>query len=188
MESNIKYLERYIAYTAQNFDPERAFDHLLPVLGEALQCDRIFLYLRSPHYRIGRVPFCWRSRNDVPEIYNAMWNVEPPKLAHQDPLFAAALKTEPTQFIENVETADPSVVNSHFEARNFGHRALIHAHLCHNGKLWGIFQPCVFHTPRRWSPSDRLLVHQVVYWFTPLAVKYVNQSINQDVLEAVHDR
>lgn len=43
--------------------PGDIFEQILPVLGQALTCDRIFLYLRSPQRNVGRVPFCWRSRD-----------------------------------------------------------------------------------------------------------------------------
>jgi hypothetical protein len=37
--------------------PDDVYNALLPVLGEVLQCDRCFLYLRNPETRMGRVPF-----------------------------------------------------------------------------------------------------------------------------------
>ncbi|MEG4573247.1 hypothetical protein QUA56_11210 [Microcoleus sp. N3A4] len=48
-------------------------------------------------------------------------------------MFAAALRSEPSIFVEDVETVNPEFVNKDFEAKEFGHRALIHAHLCADG-------------------------------------------------------
>ncbi|MBW4485946.1 MAG: GAF domain-containing protein [Tildeniella torsiva UHER 1998/13D] len=147
---------------------------LLATLGQQLQCDRVFLYLRSPWSTLGRVPFCWRSRPSVPLVYDPNWKPEYAALAKDDPMFAAALNTQPSIFVEDVETASPSVLNRDFEQDTFGHRALIHAHLCSGQKLWGILQACVFDAPREWSWSDRQLIEQAVSWLTPFAIDYVS--------------
>lgn len=148
-------------------------DQTLPILGDQLQCDRVFLYLRSPLHQVGRVPFCWRKSEAIPLIYDPEWKLEPRWLPRQDPMFAAALQCQPSLFIDDVEMADPRVVNRNYERQTFGHRALIHAHLCRDKKLWGILQPCVFAYPHPWSRADRLLMKQVISWLTPLAVEFV---------------
>jgi GAF domain-containing protein len=48
--------------------PEALFTALMPALGEALECDRCFLYLRDPQTQMGRVPFCWGRDASVPII------------------------------------------------------------------------------------------------------------------------
>lgn len=147
---------------------------LLATLGQQLQCDRVFLYLRSPQSTLGRVPFCWRARPSVPQVYDPSWKPEYAALAKDDPMFAAALNNQPSIFVEDVETASPSVLNRDFERDTFGHRALIHAHLCSGQRLWGILQACVFDAPREWSWSDRQLTEQAVSWLTPFAIDYVS--------------
>ncbi|GAB4228918.1 MAG: hypothetical protein Kow00121_57880 [Elainellaceae cyanobacterium] len=159
-----------------NDDPDLIFSALMPALGEALQCDRCFLYLRNPDTSIGRVPYCWRRSNKYPEIYDPDWKLEPASLAQDDPLFAAALRTEASVFVEDVETASAEQVNRDFEREQFGHRALIHAHLCHSQQLWGILQPCIFGQPRQWSEADRNLIHEVVNQITPKAIAYVQMA------------
>ncbi|OKH45937.1 GAF domain-containing protein [Phormidium tenue NIES-30] len=151
-------------------------DSILARLGEQLQCDRVFLYLRSPDTQVGRVPFCWIERPSVPTIYDPAWKPEDPALAKDDPMFAAALKAQPSVFVEDVETAGPEVLNREFEHQTFGHRALIHAHLCSEQTLWGILQACVFEEPRVWSHSDRQLIEQVVTQLTPFAINYVRSE------------
>jgi GAF domain-containing protein len=121
----------------QYSQPDAVFTALMPVLGQILQCDRCFLYLRNPETRFGKVPYCWRRSEDIPEVLDSDWKEEPASLADEDPQFAAALRTEPSIFVEDVETADPKVVNKEFERKEFGHRALIHSHLAQDGKLWG---------------------------------------------------
>lgn len=154
-------------------------ERLLPWLGDQLQCDRVFLYVRSPDTQLGRVPLCWVRQPEIPKIYDPDWKSEPADLPQQDPMFAAALNAQPSLFIEDVETADPSQVDRDFEQQNFGHRALIHGHLCLEQKLWGVLQPCVFDHPRQWSQRDRQLIKQVVGWLAPLTREYVDHYAPQ---------
>lgn len=153
--------------------PEAAFTALMPALGERLECDRIFLYLRNPQQRMGRVPFHWRRNPSIPEVYDPDWKAEPSGLTAEDPMFRAAVETRPSIFVEDVETASPDILNRDFEAKTFGHRALIHAHLCQENQLWGILQPAVFGQPRHWSEADRSVIQTTIVRITPLAVEYV---------------
>lgn len=159
-------------------DSEKVFSSLMPNLVNLLNCDRCFLYLRNPETKFGKTPFCWCRSEEIPDVTNTQLKQEPATLSQQDPLFAAALRTEPSIFVEDVETASPNVVNRDFEEKNFGHRALIHAHLCQDGQLWGVLQPCVFGQPRRWSESDRTLIEQVIQIITPVAITYVKSEFN----------
>lgn len=142
-------------------------------LGRQLQCDRVFLYLRSPQTGLGRVPFCWRQVEAVPLVYDPAWKAEPASLPNEDPLFAAALQGQPSIFVDDIKSASPAVLNYEFECQTFGHRALIHAHLWADHQLWGILQACMLDRPRPWSPGDRRVIDQVVAAFTPFARVYV---------------
>jgi len=176
--SNEQDLQKILSQVfASNGEPDAVFSALLPALCEVLECDRCFLYLRDPHTRIGKTPYCWLRNDQYPDVSTKTWETEPLSLPEEDPLFAAALRTAPSIFIEDVETADPQVVNRDFEAQNFGHRALIHAHLCQDGRLWGVLQPCVFGQPRVWSEFDQLVINQVVEKITPIAITYVKAAL-----------
>lgn len=161
---------------ATESEPDAVFSALLPALGEVLQCDRCFLYLRNPHTKIGKIPYCWRRREQYPDVTDSEWKEEPESLPNKDPLFAAALRTEESIFVEDVETASSEVVNRDFEEKNFGHRALVHAHLCQDGLLWAILQPCVFGQPRVWTEFDRKAIAQIEKKIAPLAVAYVKAA------------
>lgn len=164
-----------------NAEPHVIFLTLLPLLGEQLQCDRCFLYLRNPHSKIGKIAFCWRRNSQVPEMLDPEWKAEPESLVEEDPMFAAAVHAQPSIFVEDVETASPETLNRDFERQNFGHRALIHSHLRQDGLLWGILQPCVFGQPRTWTNSDRELIAQVETSITPMAISYVkNAKLNDE--------
>lgn len=161
--------------------PEQLFAKLMPAVGEYLKADRCFLYLRDPHTKLGRVPFCWLRTAEIPQIYNDSWNPEPEDLTSEDPMFAAAVRTEPSIFIEDITTTSDRIVSRQFEAENFGHRALIHAHLNHNNQLWGVLQPCIFDRPRTWNPTERTTIDSIVQLITPIAVDYVNSALRSAV-------
>ncbi|AFZ32721.1 hypothetical protein Glo7428_4275 [Gloeocapsa sp. PCC 7428] len=158
---------------ADNSEPDAIFNALLPALCNVLQTDRCFLYLRNPHNQKGKVAYCWRRSEEIPDVIDSEWSREPESLAAEDPLFSAALQAKPSVYVEDVETANPEVVNLGFERKHFGHRALIHAHLCEDDLLWGILQPCIFGKPRVWSESDRAIITELEQRLTPLAITYV---------------
>ncbi len=149
------------------------FPAVLAFLGAQLQCDRCFLYLRHPATRLGKVPYCWRRHDNIPIILDDHWKPEPANLPNADPMFAAALQCAPAIFVEDVETTSPDILDRTFEQENFGHRALVHAHLCHEGQLWGVLQPCVFDQPRHWTTSDRDLITTATAALLPFAIAYI---------------
>jgi len=160
----------------RSHSPEALFAALIPAVGLYLECDRCFLYLRHPNTGMGKVPFCWIRHNDIPMIEDEGWKLEPSSLSKCDPMFAAALRTEPSIVIEDVETASPDILNKQFESENFGHRALIHAHICHGGELWGVLQPCIFDRPRQWTQLEQAAIAQLVQAITPSAVAYAIEN------------
>jgi len=157
----------------EDSQPEAVFSELMPALVEVLQCDRCFLYLRHPQKEIGKVAYCWRRSPDYPEILNPDWLEEPESYYQEDPLWAAAVRAEPSIFVEDVETASPDVLNKDFEHKNFGHRALVHAHIRFEEELWGILQPCVFGQPRKWTEFDHFVINTVTAKLAPLVVAFM---------------
>ncbi|MFN6483897.1 MULTISPECIES: GAF domain-containing protein [unclassified Nostoc] len=154
------------------------FSELLTAVGDFLQSDRCFLCLHNPQNNLTKVAFCWIRTPDIPIVYNEDWEALPPSLTNEDPMFAAALRAEPSIFVEDVETADPQVLNREFEQKSFGHRALIHAHIRQDGQLWGILQPCIFGHPRIWTEYERGVINNLVEKITPLTVSYVKSAFD----------
>lgn len=148
---------------------------LMPELVRLFECDRCFLYLRDPETGLGCVPFCWCLDETIPDVTSNQLEAEPEDLARIDPMFAAALRGDDHIFIDDVETASAAIVNRDFEQEQFGHRALVHAHLYRDG-LWGILQPSVFGRPRHWEPEERKAIAQIVTRITPLAIAYVGEN------------
>jgi GAF domain-containing protein len=156
-------------------DPKNILVELVTAIANTLKVDRCFLYVRDPQTRLGQVACCYCRNPQVPDLSSNQWRVET-KLEAKDPLFAAALNCKASVYVEDVETASPEIVNREYEAREFGHRALIHAHLCVEGKLWGILQPCVFEHPRQWTAADRQLIEKMVVQMIPLVQQYVQKN------------
>jgi GAF domain-containing protein len=156
--------------------PEVLFKALMPAIGLYLECDRCFLFLREPSTGLGKVPFCWIRNDDIPMVKDEGWKLDAASLSERDPMFAAALRTEPSIIVEDVETASPNTLNKQFEQESFGHRALIHAHICHEGELWGVLQPSIFGRPRHWTQVEQAAIAQIIQAITPSAIAYVTSS------------
>jgi GAF domain-containing protein len=164
-------LEKTFAVHSNSND---VFAALLPALCEALQVDRCFLHLRNPQTRMHQ-NLCWRRSSEMPDTSTKGWELEG-EWEREDPMFAAALRTDPSIFVEDIETAGAEVLNVEFERKNLGHRALVHAHICQDEQLWAILQPCVFEHPRVWSEFDRSVINQVVEKLKPWVISYVQAA------------
>ena len=160
--------------------PDEVFTELMPALVHTLQCDRCFLYLRHPKTRWARHAYCWRADETLPDVTEDWLQENPAELEDRDPLFAASLRGEPSIFVDDVETADPDVVNLEYERQHYGHRALIHGHIYEtqgeDQGLWGVLQPCVFHQPRHWTQYDRSVILFTMEQITPLVIDHVKQN------------
>ena len=158
--------------------PDKILEQITQAIAIMLQADRCFLYVRDPQTRYGQAAFCYCRNPEVKDVSSNKWEQERPEdLEAKDPMFAAALNCKPSIYVEDVETADPRVLNRDFEAKEFGHRALIHAHLCQGDRLWGIWQPCIFDRPRHWTTGDKTIMDTIVSQTTPLVKQYVLNNI-----------
>jgi len=155
--------------------PAVILDQMAAEVGRVLKADRCFLYVRRPGDRTGRIAFCWRANDTVPDVTQPEWTDES-SLPGEGPLYAAALAARPSLYVDDVETAPPAVLNRDFEARTFGHRALIHAHIVHEGELRGILQPCLFGRPRHWTDADRSLIELVLPRLAPLVIAFAAET------------
>ncbi|SNC65550.1 GAF domain-containing protein [Hymenobacter gelipurpurascens] len=152
-----------------------ALQRALDLMGLELRVDRCFLYVRDPTRGRGRIALVWRLDEAVPDPRHD-WQDDTRQLPQQDPLFRAALATEPSVFIDDVTEAGPEVLNQEFERRTFGHRALVHAHITEQGQLWGILQPCVFSHPRHWTPAEREYIEAATPLFLPVIKQYLSEQ------------
>lgn len=184
MKNTITAILQKAEFLQTPVNPEDILLELVTAIAETLQVDRCFLYVRNPQTRFGQAAFCYCRNPKVPDVSSKQWRQERAEnLEAVDPMFAAALNCQPSIYVEDVETADPDIVNRDFEKREFGHRALIHAHLCQDGKLWGILQPCIFNRPRQWTTEDRQVIEMVVDRATPFVKEYVQKNYQSAIKE-----
>lgn len=163
--------------SAPDQTPEIVLNEVVRLVGEALRADRCFLCVRNPATRQSRIAFVWRRDESVPDVRpeHRAWVDETP-LPAEDPLYAAALAGRPSVYVDDVLTAPPSVLNRAFEARTFGHRALVHGHVVEGGALWGILQPAVFGQPRVWTKPDRDVLETLLPRLAPVIGDFVRDE------------
>ena len=157
-------------------DADATLTALMQVLGEGISCERCLLFLREPHSRKTRMTHQWvLAAERAIGRDDAGWVVESPSLPDEDPMYREALTNPAALYIDDIETADPDLVNAQFERENFGHTALVHAPIHHEGLMYGIIEPCVFTGPRVWSADDRTLVALAQKRCFPVALDYIAQ-------------
>ncbi len=158
----------------QHQPPAVLLNQVVAQVGKALAVDRCFLYVRQPDRQHGRIAFCWRKDDTIPDVIQPDWQADTTDLPAEDPLFRAAFTMKPSVYVDDVETAGPDVLNRNYEHKTFGHRALVHAHITRDGQLWGILQPAVFGRPRVWTPDDKTQIEAILPLLQPVIAAYVS--------------
>lgn len=160
---------------AAGHDPAEILHDVVQCVGEALNADRCFLYVRQPDLERGRTAFCWRRNEQVPDknTIQPHWQPDTTTLPAEDPLIRAGLAMKPSVYVDDVDTAASDVLNRDFERETFGHRALIHAHIQKDNKLWGILQPCMFGKPRHWTDGEKAQIEAILPRLQPVIEVYV---------------
>ncbi|SOD99556.1 GAF domain-containing protein [Spirosoma fluviale] len=155
--------------------PADTLNKVVECVGTALKADRCFLYVRQPDQGLGRTAFCWRKNESIPDknTIQPNWQPDTDALPAEDPLIRAGLGMKPSVYVDDVNTAGPEVLNRQFEEKTFGHRALIHAHIQRDNKLWGILQPCMFGSPRHWTDEEKTQIEAVLPRLQPVIAAYV---------------
>jgi GAF domain-containing protein len=157
-------------------EPEGVFHALMPALAKTLACDRCLLFLREPHRKWSICAHGWWDKPAHGFAREKSWRRQPADLPKIDPMFAEALRNPIALFIDDIETAGPAVLNLEYERRDFGHRALIHAPIYHDGLCYGVLEPCSMERPQAWTAGDRALIAWVQRRLGPLAADYVGMN------------
>ncbi|MBC7880329.1 MAG: GAF domain-containing protein [Anaerolineae bacterium] len=152
-------------------NPEALLSQLMPILCQVMDCERCLLFLRDPVTKMGACTHSYSTRPEYPYPVSE-WALESPTLVEDDPLFAEALRNPEALYVEDVENADPSILNIAFEKEYFAHSALIHAPIYYEGAMYGILEPCNFDKPRIWTVFDRTITAWVQTKLAPLAAEY----------------
>ena len=158
---------------AANRTPAETLNQLVQTVGLTLNADRCFLYVRQPTQQHGRIAFCWRTDETIPDVIQPDWQPDTTDTPREDPLIRAGLAMQPSVYVDDVETAGPEVLNREFEHKTFGHRALIHAHIQTDNQLWGILQPCLFLGPRNWTEIEKTHIEAILPRLQPVIEAYV---------------
>lgn len=161
---------------AEEWVPAETLQQLVQTVGMTLAADRCFLYVRQPDQQHGRIAFCWCKDETIPNVIQPEWQPDTTDLPNEDPLFRAAITMRPSVYVDDVETAEPDVLNQDFEHKTFGHRALVHAHIQRDGQLWGILQPCMFGEPRHWTDEEKTQIESILPHLQPVIAAYVRSS------------
>jgi GAF domain-containing protein len=156
------------------------FSELLAILCHVLICDRCFLYVRNPETGQGKITHCYSVSSHYADLTGVCW-IEAADIADQDPLMAIAFQTPEAVFVDDIETADATLVNLTYEREQFGHRALIHAPIYAEGKLQAILEPCVFEKPRTWSEQDRAVISLIQEKLSPLVMQYKQETLLENL-------
>ncbi len=163
------------AIIIKSYAPAETLNEIVQTVGLALRADRCFLYVRQPDRQRGRIAFCWRKDDTIPDVIQPDWQADTTDLPKEDPLFRAAIEMRPSVYVSDVETATPDVLNREFEHETFGHRALIHAHVQQNDQLWGILQPAVFGEPRQWTSDEKVAIETLLPRLHPVIERFVTE-------------
>lgn len=158
------------AQTDSGFDEK--LDGVMRLYAQAIDCPRCLLFLRDPELAMSRCTHGWWHDDRHAIERKAQWTEEG-NIAVEDPLYGIAMVNPEAIYVDDIDTASPDVLNVEFERKHFAHRALIHAPVYHQGKFYGILEPCVFDQPRDWSTADRAITAWVQEQLGPLAAEYV---------------
>lgn len=164
------------AIISKGHAPTETLNDVVQAVGLALRADRCFLYVRQPDREHGRIAFCWRKDDTIPDVIQPDWQPDTTDLPQEDPLFRAAIEGRPSVYVNDVDTATSDVLNQEFEQKTFGHRALIHAHVHAENELWGILQPCVFGEPRQWTSDEKMEIGSILPRLYPVIRQYVTEA------------
>jgi len=148
---------------------------VMQVLCQIWNCERCFLCLRDPDASLTRITHSYCSRPDRDNLLEPDWVLEDTAIL-TDPLMILAFQSPAAVYVEDVETADAATINLAYEQQVFKNRALIHAPIYAEGRLYGILEPCIFDQPRVWTASDRWLTEQMQQRLAPLVIQYLQQE------------
>jgi GAF domain-containing protein len=147
---------------------------LMQALCQAWSCERCFLCLRDPDTSLTRITHSHCTRLDRESLLEPDWQLEDAAIL-SDPLMILAFQSPDPIYVEDVEMADPAEINLAYEQQVFKSRALIHAPIYAQGRLYGILEPCVFDQPRIWTETDRWLTVQMQQQLAPLVLQYLSE-------------
>ncbi len=155
-------------------DPDDVLGRFVEAYAKAIGADRCVLFLYRPERRLCCRTHAWHARPEwaLPRFASG-WTPLPEDLADQDPMYALALVDPDAVYIDDIETADPTLVNAAHEREHFGHHSLIHAPLHDDGVLLGVLEPCTMAAPKVWTPLDKRITAWSQVHLLPVVKAYL---------------
>jgi GAF domain-containing protein len=162
------------AILASDATADQKLTALMPALAKALNCERCVMFLRDPKTHRGRAVHRWAAKPEFAlRREDRGWELMPATLLDDDPMYAEAMTNPEALYIDDIETADPALVNTAYEKEHFGHCGLVHAPVYHQGEMYGVLEPSSMMKPRKWSDADRALVAAVQARIGPVVAAFV---------------
>ena len=154
--------------------PDEKLTALMPAFARALNCERCVMFLRDPETHRGRAVHRWAATPAYAlRREDRGWEPMPATILDDDPMYAEAMVNPEALYIEDIETAAPALLNAAYEREHFGHRALVHAPIWHEGEMYGVLEPSSMVKPRKWNTADRALVAAVQERIAPVVAAFV---------------
>lgn len=169
---------------SQDETTEQILTKVVQKVAEVLKADRCFIDVRDPSQERSLMAFEWGHSNSEINDFPLMKWIDEKSFSKADPLYHAALACQPSIYVDDIETASPSILDREFEKRFCGHRALIHAHIVKDGQLWGILEPCVFDHSRQWTEDERQFIESLLPPLADHVIKFVNKLLRDEASQA----
>lgn len=164
---------RIEALLDEDLDADRKLARLMPLIVTALQTDRCFIYMRDPRRRQVAYTHGYTALPSWRHFGNCAWRPEPNPATLNEPMLKKAFTDPRPLFIDDIEAAEDGVLNVELERQVFGHRALIHAPLHHQGDFYGILETAIRDAPRRWTEIDRSVIRTLQPEVAALAAEHI---------------
>lgn len=157
----------------EDLDADSKLARLMPLIVTALHTDRCFIYMRDPGRRRVAYTHGYTALPSWRHFGNGAWRPEPNPATLNEPMLKKAFTDSRPLFIDDIETAEEGVLNVELERRVFGHRALIHAPLHHQGDFYGVLETAIRDVPRRWTEIDRSVIRTLQPEVAALAAEHI---------------
>lgn len=154
--------------------PDAILERLMPVMCAELDCDRCLLFPRNPATGKWAMTHGWQVRPEYAlDRPMHVWTMPAEDEGEIDPMYAQAMESSETLFVEDVLAESSDVVNGRFELETYGNRALAHAPIYHEGRYYGLIEPCTAERTHPWTQTQRCIVLRAVELLGPVVASYV---------------
>jgi len=162
------------AVFATDGSPDAILEALMPVMCAEMDCDRCVFFPRNPATGKWAMTHGWQVRPEY-ALKSPMhaWSLPAEDEGEVDPMYAQAMKSLEVFYVSDVFEEAGDVVNAQFGIDTYGNRALAHAPIYHEGRYYGLIEPCTAERPHPWTDEQRRLVARTLELLGPVVAAYV---------------